>query len=152
MLKISKYEFRILPLIAIGILIYLLPLENIAKCTVFTILNSILILYSLYKENKNRNILTSISIANIFLLCVFVLRTTQIICMYPFIDDIYVIGMYQKLFGNINVENLPFDKASAVGFFGTAFLNLAYFRVKLCVKRSSEENDRIDNNMQFFFV
>lgn len=151
MFKISKYEFNVLPLIAIGVLIYLLPLENIVKCAVFTILNFILILHSLYKENKNGNILTSISIANIFLLCVFVLRATQIIYMYPFVDDIYVIGMYQKLFGNINVENLPFDKASAVGFFGTAFLNLAYFRVKLCAKRNSnKKNDRINNNIQFF--
>lgn len=146
MFKISKYEFKILPLILIGIVIYLLPLRNIVKCTFFTVLNIIVIFYSFYKENRNGNILTSISVANFFLLCVFGLRAMQIIYLYPFIDDIYVLSMYQRIFGNINKYDLPFDEASAIGFFGTVFLNIAYFRSKSYPKKDYNQIYKEKNN------
>lgn len=76
---------------------------------------------------KMREILSPIFVANIFLAFVFIARPIQIVLSENNINNIYVIGMYNRLGGKLLFNDLPILQASYIGFIGIIFMDMIYF-------------------------
>lgn len=127
-IRMSLASFWFTVIMFTGIITYMVYNENnIVMCLFYTILSTSMVCSALIININKTEFFSSNNIVNVFLGFVFILRPIQIMLNYDDLGSVYVIGLYQNIFGRLVDFSYPFAQASFIGMLGIASFNIAYF-------------------------
>lgn len=111
----------------------------------FIICSTSIVFINCFKNCVEMNeILSPIFVANTFAAFVFIVRPIQVMLSSNCIDEIYTIGMYNRLGGGVSFDELPILLVNYIGFIGIFCMDIAYFGVRSSIPNLVSQKDHED--------